>query len=123
VLCQHILIRACAGPFDADALFAEVRTAGAYADLPRATFDRCLDFCATGGYALRAYDQWQRLMQRPTGCGSCAIRARRSGIRMNIGTIVEADKMAVRLRKPRGGKPLGEVEEYFALDARRATPS
>ena len=30
VLCQHILLTACAGPFDADALFAEVRTAGPY---------------------------------------------------------------------------------------------
>jgi ATP-dependent helicase Lhr and Lhr-like helicase len=28
VLCQHILIAACAGPFDADALYAEVTTAG-----------------------------------------------------------------------------------------------
>ena len=37
VLCQHILIRACAGPFDADALFAEVRTVGAYRALPRAS--------------------------------------------------------------------------------------
>jgi len=39
VLCQHILIRACAGPFSADALFAEVRTVGAYSTLPRADFD------------------------------------------------------------------------------------
>src|SRR6056297_3639776 len=39
VLCQHILIRACAGPFNADALYAEVASAGAYADLSRADFD------------------------------------------------------------------------------------
>jgi ATP-dependent Lhr-like helicase len=42
---------------------------------------------------------------------------------MNIGTIVDADKMAVRLQKSRGGKPLGEVEEYFASMLARATPS
>ena len=77
VLCQHILIAACAGPFEADALYAEMTTAGAYADLSRAEFDACLEFCATGGYALRAYDRWQRLQQRPTASGSCAIRARR----------------------------------------------
>ncbi|MEM6374785.1 MAG: DEAD/DEAH box helicase, partial [Pseudomonadota bacterium] len=64
VLCQHILIRACAGPFEADALYDEVVTTGAYAALSRAEFDACLDFCATGGYALRAYDQWQRLISR-----------------------------------------------------------
>jgi ATP-dependent Lhr-like helicase len=67
VLCQHILIRACAGPFDANNLFAEVTRAGAYAALSRAEFDACLEFCATGGYALRAYDQWQRLQQRADG--------------------------------------------------------
>ncbi|MBF9043271.1 ligase-associated DNA damage response DEXH box helicase [Rhodobacterales bacterium HKCCE4037] len=118
VLCQHILIRACAGPFTADDLFAEVRTAGAYADLPRATFDRCLEFAATGGYALRAYDQWQRLVEKD---GIYHLRDPRATarIRMNIGTIVDADKMAVRLQKSRGGKPLGEVEEYFASMLRK----
>ena len=62
VLCQHILLIACAGPFAADDLYREVREAGAYRALKRADFDRCLDFCATGGYALRAYDRWKRLI-------------------------------------------------------------
>ena len=117
VLCQHILIRACAGPFTADDLYAEVRTAGAYADLLRATFERCLDFAATGGYALRAYDQWQRLIK--TG-DEYRLRDPRGTqrIRMNIGTIVDSEKMPVRLQKTRGGKPLGEVEEYFASTLR-----
>jgi ATP-dependent helicase Lhr and Lhr-like helicase len=119
VLCQHILIRATAGPFSADALYAEVITTGAYADLPRKTFDRCLDFVATGGYALRAYDQWQRLMQRPDGQWQLRDPRAAARIRMNIGTIVDADKMAVRLHKSRGGKPLGEVEEYFASMLRK----
>lgn len=117
VLCQHILIRACAGPFTADDLFQEVKTAGAYVDLARDTFDRCLDFAATGGYALRAYDQWQRLTEKD---GIYSLRDPRATtrIRMNIGTIVDADKMPVRMKKSRGGKPLGEVEEYFASTLR-----
>jgi ATP-dependent Lhr-like helicase len=119
VLCQHILIRAAGGPFAADDLYDEVITTGAYADLPRVTFDRCLDFVATGGYALRAYDQWQRLMQRPDGLWQLRDPRAASRIRMNIGTIVDADKMAVRLQKSRGGKPLGEVEEYFASMLRK----
>lgn len=104
VLCQHILIRACAGPFDADALFEEVKTVGAYASLTRAQFDACLDFCATGGYALRAYDQWQRLLNRD---GLWQLRDPRSArlIRMNIGTIQDADLLKVRMRRNRGGKP------------------
>ncbi|PWK59404.1 ligase-associated DNA damage response DEXH box helicase [Roseicyclus mahoneyensis] len=119
VLCQHILIRAAAGPFTADELFAEIRTAGAYADLPRKTFDRCLDFAATGGYALRAYDQWQRLVQRADGQWQLRDPRSTTRIRMNIGTIVDADKMQVRYQRTRGGAPLGEVEEYFASMLRK----
>lgn len=120
VLCQHILIRAAAGPFMADDLFAEIQSAGAYSDLSRESFDRCLQFCATGGYALRAYDRWQRLLQREGG-GPWQLRDPRAAtqIRMNIGTIVDADKMKVRYQKTRGGAPLGEVEEYFASTLRK----
>jgi ATP-dependent Lhr-like helicase len=112
VLCQHILLTACAAPFDADALYAEVVTAGPYRALSRADFDACLDFAATGGYALRAYDRWQRLMLRD---GLWRLRDPRATrlLRMNIGTIVEAEMLKVRLRG-RGGAPLGEVEEAFA---------
>ena len=111
VLCQHILIRACAGPFDATELFNEVKSVGAYAGLSRAAFDDCLDFVATGGYALRAYDRWQRLMERN---GLWQLRDPRAAqsIRMNIGTIQDTETLKVRMRG--AGKPLGEVEESFA---------
>ncbi|WP_406648608.1 ligase-associated DNA damage response DEXH box helicase [Aliisedimentitalea scapharcae] len=114
VLCQHILIAACAGPFDADALFGEVTTVGAYADLERKDFDACLDFCATGGYALRAYDQWNRLQQRPDGTWQLRDPRAAARLRMNLGTIQDIDTLKVRLKHSRGGKPLGEVEEGFA---------
>ncbi|MFC6637241.1 ligase-associated DNA damage response DEXH box helicase [Sulfitobacter sp. JBTF-M27] len=114
VLCQHILITACAGPFDADALFAEVTSAGAYSALSRADFDACLDFCATGGYALKAYDRWQRLIQNPDGTWQLRDPRAAQRIRMNIGTIQDTDTLKVRLRRNRGGKPLGEIEESFA---------
>ncbi|MGB3244812.1 MAG: ligase-associated DNA damage response DEXH box helicase [Sulfitobacter sp.] len=114
VLCQHILIAACAGPFEADALYAEFTTAGAYAALTRADFDACLDFCATGGYALRAYDRWQRLLQRADGKWQLRDPRASQRIRMNIGTIQDTDTLKVRMRRNRGGKPLGEIEEGFA---------
>ncbi|UWQ47676.1 ligase-associated DNA damage response DEXH box helicase [Leisingera aquaemixtae] len=114
VLCQHILIAACAGPFDADQLYAEITQAGAYAALPRAEFDACLEFCATGGYALKAYDQWQRLRQRPDGKWQLRDPRAASRIRMNLGTIQDTDLVKVRLKRTRGGKPLGEIEEAFA---------
>lgn len=113
VLCQHILITACSGPFDAGALFAEVVSAGPYAALTRHEFDACLDFCATGGYALKAYDRWQRLMLRG---GNWTLRDPRAthDIRMNIGTITDAGMVKVRWHNRLGGAPLGEVEESFA---------
>ncbi|TVQ52258.1 MAG: ligase-associated DNA damage response DEXH box helicase [Rhodobacteraceae bacterium] len=119
VLCQHILLTACAGPFDADALYAETRRAGPYRALPRAEFDRCLDFCATGGYALRAYDQWRRLLQGPDGLWRLRDPRSAQRLRMNVGTIVEAETLKVRAGSARGGgRLLGEVEEAFAATLR-----
>ncbi len=124
VLCQHILLMACAGPFDADALYAEVRGAGPYRDLTREDFDRCIEFCATGGYALRAYDRWKRLMERdgPDGRPRWQLRDPRTArrIRMNVGTIVEAETLGVRAgsRRGMGEAKLGEVEEAFAATLR-----
>ncbi len=111
VLCQHILIRACAGPFEADALYREVTSVGAFAGLSRAGFDDCLEFCATGGYALRAYDKWKRLLQRD---GQWQLRDPRAtqNIRMNIGTIQDTDTLKVKFKN--SFKSLGEIEEGFA---------
>ncbi len=114
VLCQHILIRACAGAFDAGALFEEVRAAGPYATLTQDDFDTCLEFCATGGYALRAYDRWQRLQRRPDGRWQLRDPRTARLIRMNIGTIQDTDTLKVRMKRARGGAPLGEIEEGFA---------
>ena len=64
VLAQHILGRACAGPFDADEFFAEVTRAWTYRNLTRADFDAAMDYVATGGYALRAYEKYAKLKRR-----------------------------------------------------------
>ncbi|WP_050603179.1 ligase-associated DNA damage response DEXH box helicase [Ruegeria sp. 6PALISEP08] len=114
VLCQHILIATCAGPFDADDLYVEMTAAGPYAHLTRPEFDACVDFCATGGYALRIYDRWQRLQRRADGKWQLRDPRAASRIRMNLGTIQDTDALKVRLKRSRGGKPLGEVEEAFA---------
>jgi ATP-dependent Lhr-like helicase len=113
VLCQHILATACAGPFHADALYAEVIMAGPYAGLSRADFNACLDFVATGGYALRAYDRWQRLIQRGEEWHLRDPRAA-AVIRQNLGTIIGTETLKVRLKGRMGGTPLGEIEEDFA---------
>ena len=114
VLCQHLLLLACSGDFDADQTYAEVRLAGAYADLDRQDFDAALDFCATGGYALRAYPQWHRLIQRPDGLWGLRDPRTAKRLRMNAGTIADQEYVNVRMGRGRGGPMLGEVEEAFA---------
>ncbi|MEL6584925.1 MAG: ligase-associated DNA damage response DEXH box helicase [Pseudomonadota bacterium] len=112
VLCQHMLLCACAGPLDADALFEEVRAVGPYAGLTRADFDACLDYCATGGYALKAYDRYQRLVQGADGLWRMRDPRRAKNLRMNVGTIMGTETLKVKWRGP--GKALGEIEEAFA---------
>ncbi len=112
VLCQHILLIACSGGFEPDALFEEVQNAGPYRSLTREDFEQCVDYCATGGYALRAYDRWQRLQLHGDTWHLRDPRASQR-VRMNIGTIIDTEMVPVRMR---GGRrnALGEVEESFA---------
>src|SRR6476659_1266524 len=65
VLAQHVLGAACSAPFDADELFAEIKTASSYAHLTREDFNAVVDFVATGGYALKRYERYARLRQTP----------------------------------------------------------
>ena len=110
VLAQHLLGMACAAPFDPDAMFAEVRRAGPYRDLARTDFDDVLGFVTDGGYALAAYDRYRKLFTDAEG--RVEVRSARVArqYRMNIGTIVAAPLVRVRVRR---GPVLGEVEEYF----------
>ena len=110
VLAQHITGMACSAAFHADDLYAEVTRAAPYAGLPRAEFDAVLDYVATGGYALAAYDRYQRLVVDGDGRYALADRSMAQRYRMNAGTIVEAQMMAVQVR---GGRRLGQVEEWF----------
>jgi ATP-dependent Lhr-like helicase len=113
VLCQHIACVACAGDFEDQTLFDEIRSVGPYSRMTRAAFDDCLNFVATGGYALRAYDKYQRLKERSPGVWGLRDPRSARQIRMNLGTIIDTDTLKVRYRG-RGGMPLGEIEEGFA---------
>ena len=126
VLAQHILGMACAAPFSADALYGEVRSAAPYRTLSREDFDAALDFVATGGYALRAYERYAKIRRTRDGLWRVANPMIAQGYRLNVGTIVEASMLKVRLVSARGasktgvagrvrfgGRLLGEVEEYF----------
>ena len=125
VLAQHVLGSACGEPFVADELYREVKTAAPYGGLSRADFDAVVDFVATGGYALKAYERFAKIRQTKDGRWRVANPMVAQRYRMNVGTIVEADMLKVRLVRSRaggsghtgpiarGGRVLGEVEEYF----------
>jgi len=114
VLAQHLLGLACSAPFRPDDVFAEIRSAAPYATLSREDFDAVLAFVENGGYALAAYDRYRKLFRDSEGrmhVRSARIAAQH---RMNIGTIVEAPLLKVRLvGKKRIGPLLGEIEESF----------
>ena len=111
VLAQHLVALACAAPFDADAVLDEVRSALPYSALDAETFKRVLSFIADGGYALRAYDKFKRLVQGPDGLWRLAHPRFAAQHRLNAGIIVDAVTLDVRFRN---GRRLGTVEEYFA---------
>jgi ATP-dependent Lhr-like helicase len=119
VLSQHVLGRACGAPFTSDELYGEVVSAAPYATLPRHTFDRVVDFVATGGYALRTYDRYARIRLTKEGKWRIANPYVAQQYRLNVGTIVEQPMLNVRyVRKGsgasgRGGPTLGKIEEYF----------
>jgi len=112
VLAQHLLLMAAGAPFHPDAMFEEVCRAAPYAGLTRADFDDVLRFVEDGGYALAAYDRYRKLFRDAEGF--VHIRGERTArmARMNLGTIVEAPLLKVRLTGC-GGGALGEVEESF----------
>jgi len=110
VLAQHIMACACAAPFAEEELLAEVRSALPYSALPGETFTRVLGFIESGGYALKAYDRFQRLTRDPDGRWRVSHPKFIAQHRLNAGIIVEATMLTVRFRNGRG---LGKVEEGF----------
>jgi ATP-dependent helicase Lhr and Lhr-like helicase len=119
VLCQHIMGMACADPFDALLLYDEIVSASPYADLAWETFERALDFVATGGYALRTYERYAKIRKNKDGLWRVSHPNFATQYRLNIGTIIESPVLNVRLVRKgrgamgRGGPVLGQVEEYF----------
>jgi len=122
VLAQHVLGRACGGPFDADVLFAEVTSAWTYRNLTRNDFNAVLEYVATGGYALKAYEKYAKLKRQVDGKWRLTHPLLAQQYRLNMGTIVEAEMLKVRIanvkrrlgkRLVTGGRSLGELEEWF----------
>jgi ATP-dependent Lhr-like helicase len=110
VLAQHVMGCACAGPFDEAALHTEIRASTPYAWLDDAAWARVLEFVATGGYALKAYDRFRRIVRERSGLWRLAHPDMAHRHRLNAGIIVDSEMLEVRFRN---GRALGKVEEGF----------
>ena len=110
VLAQHVMACACAGPFDEVELHAQVRSSLAYAGIDAPAWQRVLEFVASGGYALRAYDKFRRIVRQADGQWRLTHPDLAARHRINAGIIVDSDMLEVRFRN---GRSLGKVEEDF----------
>jgi len=111
VLAQHIMGLACAAPFEEQALLAEIRSALPYSALTAEAFSNVLHFIEGGGYALKAYDRFKRLVRDPDGTWRVSHPRFIQQHRMNAGIIVDQPVLDVRFAN---GRKLGTVEEGFA---------
>ena len=120
VLAQHVMGCACSEPFDALELYEEIRTAGPYRDLPWEDFEQVVDFVSTGGYALRNYDRFRRIVKGQDGRWTARNADAKLRHRLNVGAILSPAVLSVRIagRGGRAGRKIGEVEEGYleALD-------
>ncbi len=121
-LAQHVMGVACSEPFDMQALYDEILTCGPYRDLTWEQFEEVVDFVATGGYALRTYDRFARIVRTQNGQWKVRNQHIAQRHRMNVGAIVSAGNLNVRVASRRGGggtrawvggRKVGEAEEWY----------
>ncbi len=120
-LAQHVMGVACSEPFRMEDLYAEVTGCGPYRDLSWKAFQEVVDLVATGGYALRAYDRFARIVRDRQGLWRARDAQIAQNHRMNVGTITAAATLNVRVASRRGGtalrwvggKKIGEAEEHY----------
>jgi ATP-dependent helicase Lhr and Lhr-like helicase len=115
VLAQHVMGCACSEPFELTALYDEITTAGPYRDLAWEDFEQVVDFVSTGGYALKTYDRFRRIVKGQDGRWRVRNGETATRHRLNVGAIVSPAVLSVRLAGRRGsvGRKIGEVEEGY----------
>lgn len=110
VLIQHAVTIATAEGFQPESLFDEVKMATSYQDLDRKTWDWILGFITTGGDALKAYPDYQRVTVEENNLYRVTDPKKVRQHRMSMGTIVSDGMLTVQFMK---GRRLGQIEESF----------
>ena len=127
-LAQHVMGCACSEPFAMDDLFAEITGCGPYRRLSYETFEEVVDLVATGGYALRTYERFARIVRTRDGRWKVRNQLVAQRHRMNVGAIVSAGTLNIKVAHRRGGggrgggtgaarwtggRKVGEAEEWY----------
>jgi len=117
-LAQHVMGCACSEPFRMEHLYAEVAGCGPYRGLTYEQFEEVVDLVATGGYALRTYERFARIVRDRQGRWKVRDARTAQRHRMNVGAIVTAATLNVRIASRRGqrlmgGRKVGEAEESY----------
>jgi len=109
VLIQYLMTLAVGDGFNPDVIYAEVSATHCFSQISREEFDECISLLVHGGGALKAYDEFHRLVWEE---GRYRVLSRRLAMRhrLSIGAIVSDLMIRVKLRS---GKYLGRVEESF----------
>ncbi len=122
-LAQHVMGCACSEPFAMDELYAEITGCGPYRGLAYETFEEVVDLVATGGYALRTYERFARIVRTRDGKWKVRNQQVAQRHRMNVGAIVSAGTLNIKVAHRRGGgtgaarwtpgRKVGEAEEWY----------
>ena len=119
-LAQHVMGCACSEPFALDDLYTEIVGCYPYRDLGYERFEEVVDLVATGGYALRTYERFARIVRTQDGRWKVRNAQTAQRHRMNVGAIVSAANLNVRVGSRRaggkamlGGRKIGEAEEWY----------
>ena len=110
VLSQHCVTVALGGGFHPDALFREVTSTHAFAQLTPVQWNAVLEFVVQGGKALSSYPDFVRVTVDADRTHRVDNRRIAFRHRLSIGTIASDGAMQVRMLR---GGTLGAVEEGF----------
>ena len=116
VLAQHVMGCAISEPFDLLAFYDEIISAGPYRDLTWEDYEQVVDFVSTGGYALKTYDRFRRIVKGQDGLWRVRDQATAQRHRLNVGAILSPAVLSVKIamgKSLRGGRKIGEVEEGY----------
>jgi ATP-dependent Lhr-like helicase len=109
VLIQYMVTLAVSDGFRGDALYKEIKSTYAFADLRESEFGELLEFITTGGATLSQYDEFLKVEIED---GLYKVNSRRVAMRhrLSIGTITSS--ISLRVKMLHGGS-LGSIEEGF----------